>query len=73
MALLRVTLSLVAICAAAAPVLATSPPKRYTSPVVTLDQGGFIGKTANGINQFLGIPFAQPPSVVDSGSYLCPP
>jgi hypothetical protein len=70
MVFLRVTLSLVAICAAAAPVLAT---KRYTRPVVTLDQGDFIGKTANGTNQFLGIPFAQPPSVIDSASSLCSP
>ena len=65
MAFLRVALSLVAICSAAASILATLP-KRYTSPVVTLDQGEFMRKTANSINQFLGsIPFAQPPSVID--------
>ena len=35
-----------------------------TYPTVTLDDGTFIGTTANGTNQFLGIPFAQPPSVI---------
>src|SRR6266702_2386906 len=63
--------SLAAIYAVAATVLAaTPPPIRSTSPIVTLDRGTFIGTTANGINKFLGIPFAQPPSVVDFGSAL---
>ncbi|KAH9970754.1 Alpha/Beta hydrolase protein [Lactifluus volemus] len=30
-------------------------------PTVTLDNGAFIGTTSDGINKFLGIPFAQPP------------
>ncbi|KAH9970734.1 carotenoid ester lipase precursor [Lactifluus volemus] len=34
---------------------------RVSSPIVTLDSGSFIGTTSNGINNFLGIPFAQPP------------
>jgi acetylcholinesterase len=58
--------SLLAFCAAASTVLATSPPPN--GPTVTLDQGTFIGTTANGTNQFRGIPYAQPPSVVDRGS-----
>ncbi|KAH9040256.1 carotenoid ester lipase precursor [Lactarius hengduanensis] len=58
MASLRV--SLFAICAAAATVLAASPPT-YSGPIVTLDRGTFVGTTANGINEFLGIPFAKPP------------
>jgi hypothetical protein len=62
MACLRV--SLVAFCAATATVLATLTPVPPTAPIVTLDQGKFVGTTANGVNQFLGIPFAQPPSVV---------
>jgi hypothetical protein len=63
MAFLR--LSFIAICAAASTALATPFPRQYTSPTITLDKGEFIGTTANGINAFLGIPFAQPPSVVD--------
>ncbi|KAF8261992.1 carotenoid ester lipase precursor [Lactarius quietus] len=59
MPLLRV--SFVAICATVVTVLATSLPILPTSPIVTLDKGGFTGTTANGINKFLGIPFAQPP------------
>jgi acetylcholinesterase len=51
--------SLLAFCAAASTVLATSPPPN--GPTVTLDQGTFIGTTANGTNQFRGIPYAQPP------------
>ncbi|KAH9970751.1 Alpha/Beta hydrolase protein [Lactifluus volemus] len=31
------------------------------SPTVTLDCGVFIGTTSDGINKFLGIPYAQPP------------
>ncbi|KAH9030332.1 carotenoid ester lipase precursor [Lactarius pseudohatsudake] len=58
MASLRV--SLFAICAAAATVLAASPPT-YSGPIVTLDRGTFVGTTANGISKFLGIPFAKPP------------
>ncbi|KAI9454054.1 Alpha/Beta hydrolase protein [Lactarius psammicola] len=59
MASLRV--SLVAICAAAATVLAATTPLPSAPPIVTLDRGTFIGTTANGLNKFLGIPFAQPP------------
>ncbi|KAH8982052.1 carotenoid ester lipase precursor [Lactarius hatsudake] len=59
MASLRV--SLIAICAAAATVLAATPPT-YSGPIVTLDRGTFVGTTANGINKFLGIPFAKPPT-----------
>ncbi|KAI9442990.1 alpha beta-hydrolase [Lactarius indigo] len=58
MASLRVLL--LAICAAAATVLATSPPT-YSGPIVKLDRGTFVGSTANGTNKFLGIPFAKPP------------
>jgi hypothetical protein len=57
--------SLVAFCAAAVSVFSTPPPVPPTTPIVTLDQGKFVGTTANGMNQFLGIPYAQPPSVVD--------
>ena len=46
------------------------PAKHATHPIVTLDEGTFIGKTANGTNMFLGIPFAQPPYVVGFGSAL---
>ncbi|KAF8261988.1 carotenoid ester lipase precursor [Lactarius quietus] len=53
--------SFLAICATASTVLATPPPIPSASPIVTLDKGEFIGTTANGINKFLGIPFAQPP------------
>ncbi|KAF8261989.1 Alpha/Beta hydrolase protein, partial [Lactarius quietus] len=59
MPLLRV--SFLAICATAVTVLATSLPILPTSPIVTLDKGEFTGTTANGMNKFLGIPFAQPP------------
>ncbi|KAI9442992.1 Alpha/Beta hydrolase protein [Lactarius indigo] len=58
MAFLRV--SLLVICAATATILAT-PTTHPTSPIVTLDKGTFIGTTANGVNKFLGIPFAKPP------------
>ncbi|KAH9038800.1 alpha beta-hydrolase [Lactarius pseudohatsudake] len=61
MASLRV--SLFAICAAAATVLAAAPPitSAGSSPIVKLDKGTFVGTTANGTNKFFGIPFAQPP------------
>ena len=42
-----------------------SPSTDSTCPVVVLDKGTFVGKTANGTNKFLGIPFARPPSVLD--------
>jgi carboxylesterase type B len=35
-----------------------------TYPIVTLDRGTFLGTTVNSTNKFLGIPFAQPPSVL---------
>ncbi|KAF8264822.1 carotenoid ester lipase precursor [Lactarius quietus] len=38
-----------------------SPSALTTCPTVTLDEGTFIGTTANGTNKFLGIPFAHPP------------
>lgn len=63
MAFLRV--SLVVFCAATATVLATSPPVPPTTPIVILDQGKFIGTTVNGVNMYLGIPYAQPPFVVE--------
>ncbi|KAH9175637.1 Alpha/Beta hydrolase protein [Lactarius sanguifluus] len=49
------------ICAATATVLA-APAIPATCPIVTLDRGTFTGTTADGVNRFLGIPFAQPPS-----------
>jgi acetylcholinesterase len=52
--------SLVFICAATATVLA-APTIYATPPVVTLDNGTFTGTYANGVNKFLGIPFAKPP------------
>ena len=70
MALLRGFL--VSICAMTATVLAT-PTMPATSPTVILDEGTFIGSTANGVNTFLGIPFAQPPFVVDVSLAPCPP
>ncbi|KAF8272605.1 carotenoid ester lipase precursor [Lactarius quietus] len=53
-------LFLVTICTATATVFAVST-IRATNPMVTLDEGQFIGTTANGVDMFLGIPFAQPP------------
>ncbi|KAF8260204.1 carotenoid ester lipase precursor [Lactarius quietus] len=58
MAFLRA--SLVALCAATATVFA-APTTYATPPTVTLDQGTFIGASADGVHRFLGIPFAQPP------------
>lgn len=55
---------LITICAATATVLA-SPMVQESGPIVTLDKGKFIGTIVNGTNWFLGIPFAQPPFVVD--------
>ncbi|KAH9060192.1 carotenoid ester lipase precursor [Lactarius vividus] len=52
--------SLLIVCAAIATILAT-PTTHATYPIVTLDKGTFIGTTANGVNKFLGIPFAKPP------------
>jgi len=69
MAFLRA--SLIAICAATATVLA-APTIYATPPIVTLDKGKFIGTTADGVNKFLGIPFAKPPSVVAVGLTPCP-
>ncbi|KAH9178044.1 carotenoid ester lipase precursor [Lactarius sanguifluus] len=51
---------LIAICAATATVSA-SPAIYATPPIVTLDRGKFIGTAADGVNKFLGIPFAKPP------------
>ena len=64
-------MSLVAFCATTA-VLATSSTVQPTSPIVTLDQAEFKGTTANSTNKFFSIPYAQPPSVVDCVSALCP-
>ncbi|KAF8259500.1 carotenoid ester lipase precursor [Lactarius quietus] len=58
MAFLRA--SLVVLCAGAVPVFA-APTIYATPPIVTLDQGTFIGTSADGVNRFLSIPFAQPP------------
>ena len=63
---------LVAICTAMATVLG-APTIRATGPIVTLDEGTFIGTTASGVDMFLGIPFARPPFVVDIDLTLCPP
>ncbi|KAI9454048.1 Alpha/Beta hydrolase protein [Lactarius psammicola] len=51
---------LVIICTVTATVLA-APATRATRPIVKLDKGTFTGTTADGVNEFLGIPFAQPP------------
>ena len=56
--------AVIAICAATATVSA-APTTYTTPPIVTLDEGTFVGTFANGVNEFLGIPFAQPPSVID--------
>jgi carboxylesterase type B len=51
---------LFALCAATASVLAARA--TYSTPtIVTLDEGTFIGTSNDGVNTFLGIPFAQPP------------
>jgi acetylcholinesterase len=53
---------LFALCAATATVFAAPSPTTYaTPPIVTLDKGTFIGTSNDGVNAFLGIPFAQPP------------
>ncbi|KAI0298097.1 carotenoid ester lipase precursor [Multifurca ochricompacta] len=52
--------SLIIICTAITTVLA-APAMPATNPTVTLDNGTFTGTTSNGVNKFLGIPFAQPP------------
>ena len=62
---------LITTCAATATVLA-APTIHATTPIVTLDEGKFIGTTANGTDSFLGIPFAQPPCVVGVLA-PCPP
>ena len=63
--------SLLAFCVAASTVSATSSlPTSSNGPTVTLDQGTFIGTSVNGTNQFRGIPYAQPPSVVGCNSTL---
>jgi carboxylesterase type B len=58
MAFLRA--KLFALCAATATVLA-APTTYATPPIVTLDEGTFIGTSNDSVNTFLGIPFAQPP------------
>ena len=55
--------SLVIICAATTTILAAAT-THAPGPIVTLDTGTFIGATADGVNKFLGIRFAQPPFVV---------
>ena len=57
------------VCAATATVLA-APTTYATPPIVTLDKGTLIGTSNGGVNTFLGIPFAQPPSVIDVISAL---
>jgi hypothetical protein len=54
--------SLVGLCAVISILLAT--PVNGGGPTVQLDNGTFIGTASNGTNQFLGIPYAQPPSVM---------
>ena len=39
-------------------------------PTVTLDQGTFQGATNSQVNKFLGIPFAQPPSVLITSEFF---
>ncbi|KAH9035785.1 carotenoid ester lipase precursor [Lactarius pseudohatsudake] len=55
----RLRASLIIICTATATVSATVIDA--TCPIVTLDMGTFVGTTADGLNKFLGIPFARPP------------
>ena len=54
---------LLSFCAGISAVLAI-PTIRTTT--VMLDNGTFIGTTSNGLNKFLGIPFAHPPCVTTS-------
>ncbi|KAM0749265.1 alpha/beta-hydrolase [Meredithblackwellia eburnea MCA 4105] len=39
----------------------TPLPKRASAPTVTLDYGTFVGFNEAGVNNFLGVPYAQPP------------
>ncbi|KAI9434682.1 Alpha/Beta hydrolase protein [Lactarius indigo] len=41
--------------------VSAAPTTHATPPIVTLDRGKFTGTTADGVNKFLGIPFAKPP------------
>lgn len=47
--------------AAVTSLLAVNAAPAPTGPVVVLNQGKYTGISANGINSFLGLPFAQPP------------
>ncbi|KAH8977833.1 carotenoid ester lipase precursor [Lactarius akahatsu] len=49
------------ICTATATFLGYLDCHNATCPIVTLDMGTFVGTTADGLNKFLGIPFARPP------------
>lgn len=41
--------------------LTEAMPTKRDIPVVTLDDGTFIGVAAGNVNEWLGIPFAKPP------------
>jgi len=55
---------LAAIYTAAIITVSATPTTPSTPHIVTLDQGTFTGTTSDSVVKFLGIPFAQPPSVL---------
>jgi acetylcholinesterase len=57
---------LVTLCAA---ISALSVIPTTHAATVQLDDGTFIGTTSDGVNNFLGIPFAQPPCVTSLWRY----
>ncbi len=50
-----------AILAAAAAAMGVGLTARAADPRVTVAQGVLVGTTDNGVNAFLGVPFAAPP------------
>src|SRR5208337_144987 len=61
----RLVLGLAAICALTLGPAATASAKKkkpsYPSPFAITKDGPVLGMTVNGVNEFLGIPYAQPP------------
>ena len=70
MTLTCTAVALAVLCAATVAVTLPNQPAAISQPTVTLDHATIIGKANGTVNQFLGLPFAQPPYVPHTAVFV---